>query len=57
VPRFQFYAQKYGYQKGQCPGAEAIADESLALPVGPHLDESAMAAIVQGMQEALKKIS
>ena len=48
--------EKYGYEKGQCPGAEAIADESLALPVGPHLDESAMAAIVQGMHEALKKI-
>ena len=57
VSRFQYYAQKYGYQKGQCPGAEAIADESVALPVGPNLDESAMAAIIQGMQEALKKIS
>ncbi len=57
VPRFQYYSQKYGYQKGQCLGAEAIADESLALPVGPHLDESAMAAIVKGMQEAIKKIS
>ena len=40
VPRLKYYREKYGYTAGQCPGAEAISDEAIALPVGPHLDSA-----------------
>ncbi len=40
VARLQYYREKYGYVPGQCPGAETISDEAIALPVGPHLDSS-----------------
>lgn len=38
VPRMTYYREKYGYQPGRYPTAEAISDRSIALPVGPHLD-------------------
>jgi len=56
VPRFRYYAEKYGFQAGRFPGAEAVADASVSLPVGPHLDESQMAAIVKSLHEALREI-
>ncbi len=40
VPRLQYYREKYGYTPGQCPNAETISDEAIALPVGPHLDSA-----------------
>ena len=38
VPRMTYYRNKYGYEAGLYPTAEAISDASIALPVGPHLD-------------------
>jgi perosamine synthetase len=40
VPRMKYYRQKYGYDGGKYPTAEAISDCSIALPVGPHLASS-----------------
>jgi dTDP-4-amino-4,6-dideoxygalactose transaminase len=37
VPRLSYYRKKYGYDAGRFPNAEKISDQSLALPVGPHL--------------------
>ncbi|MBM3278745.1 MAG: DegT/DnrJ/EryC1/StrS family aminotransferase [Candidatus Handelsmanbacteria bacterium] len=39
VPRLKYYRQKYGYAQGAFPGAERISDQSISLPVGPHLGE------------------
>ncbi|MHC8509137.1 MAG: DegT/DnrJ/EryC1/StrS family aminotransferase [Rhodospirillales bacterium] len=47
IPRFDYYAGRYGYTPGQYPGAERIADGSIALPVGPHLDEDDMVAVAE----------
>lgn len=42
VPRLAYYGQKYGYPMGRYPQAERISDQSIALPVGPHLDTDDM---------------
>src|SRR5262249_53857277 len=38
VPRMTYYARRFGWKPGSFPHAERLADHSIALPVGPHLD-------------------
>ncbi|HIF10535.1 MAG TPA: DegT/DnrJ/EryC1/StrS aminotransferase family protein [Sneathiellales bacterium] len=40
VPLMAYYQEKYGYQLGQFPIAEWLAEQTISLPVGPHLQES-----------------
>jgi dTDP-4-amino-4,6-dideoxygalactose transaminase len=56
VPRFRYYAEKYGHQKGRYPGAEAVADSSVSLPVGPHLDENQISFMVEALAQAAKEL-
>ena len=42
VPRMTYYRRKYGYDASRFPHAAGISDRSIALPVGPHLDEGDM---------------
>jgi len=56
VPRFRYYAEKYGYTPSSFPGAEAVADESVSLPVGPHLDEKQMSVIVRALHQAAQEL-
>ena len=37
VPLHPYYANKYGYEVGQFPNAERIANETIALPTAPHV--------------------
>jgi perosamine synthetase len=37
IPRLTYYREKYGYDSGQFPNAARISDQSIALPIGPHL--------------------
>jgi perosamine synthetase len=39
VPRMTYYRDKYGYDADDYPRATAISDQSIALPVGPHLSD------------------
>lgn len=39
VPRMTYYREKYGYDAAAYPEATAISDQSIALPVGPHLSD------------------
>jgi perosamine synthetase len=56
VPRMTYYREKYGYDPARYPGAEAISDRSIALPVGPHLSpddaEYVAAAAVEALRES-----
>lgn len=47
VPRLAYYQKKYGYREGQFPEAAKISDQSIALPVGPHLGIDDMNDIVR----------
>ena len=49
VARLTAYKKRYGYVDGTYRNAETIADEGIALPVGPHLKPADMADIVSAI--------
>ncbi|MFB0566244.1 MAG: DegT/DnrJ/EryC1/StrS family aminotransferase [Candidatus Aminicenantaceae bacterium] len=51
VPLMSYYRNKYGYKPGDFPNAEFIANRSIALPVGPHLNRSDMEYIAEAVQK------
>jgi dTDP-4-amino-4,6-dideoxygalactose transaminase len=56
VPRMTYYRRKYGYCAEAYPHAEAISDQSIALPVGPHLIPEDIDYIATCFQQAAKEI-
>jgi len=57
VPRMTYYREKYGYDASRYPGAEAISDCGIALPVGPHLEEGDLDAIAAALLAALEEVA
>ena len=55
VPRLAYYRNKYGYDAARFPQAARISDQSIALPVGPHLDSEDMAYIVEQFSTITKE--
>ena len=55
VPTMRYYAEKYGFTTGDFPVAELISNSSIALPVGPHLNEEDMEYIAKALEEALRE--
>jgi perosamine synthetase len=53
VPLMTYYAERYGYRASDYPVAAEISASSIALPVGPHLDEDDMAYIAQALRESV----
>ncbi len=51
VPRMSYYRDKYGYDAKRYPTATRISDESIALPVGPHLNREDIEYIIQHVQD------
>ncbi len=54
VPAMTYYREKYGYTEGDFPHASRISYDSIALPVGPHLDIDDVDYIGRCLREALK---
>jgi perosamine synthetase len=54
VPRMTYYAGKYGWRPGAFPNAERIADQSIALSVGPHLTCDDMAYVADSLATVLR---
>jgi dTDP-4-amino-4,6-dideoxygalactose transaminase len=57
VPRMTYYREKYGYEPGRYPGAEAISDSGVALPVGPHLEDGDVDAIAAALLAAVEEVA
>lgn len=55
VPRMTYYREKYGYDASRYPGAEAISDRGIALPVGPHLEEGDVETIAAALLSAIRE--
>lgn len=55
VPLFTYYRERYGYREGTFPVAERISARSIALPVGPHLNEDDMDRIAAAMKTAIAR--
>jgi dTDP-4-amino-4,6-dideoxygalactose transaminase len=56
VPRMAYYRNKYGYDPQVFPQAERISDQSIALPVGPHLNREDMEYIAENVSVTLKEL-
>jgi perosamine synthetase len=56
VPRMTYYARKYGWKDGSFPNAERVADHSIALSVGPHLDGDDMEFIAASLDAAIRSL-
>jgi perosamine synthetase len=54
VPMMSYYQEKYGYKAGDYPNAERISNQSIALPVGPHLNVDDMKTVASMLDEAIK---
>jgi dTDP-4-amino-4,6-dideoxygalactose transaminase len=52
VPRLTYYRNKYARDLGLYPNAARISDQSIALPVGPHLTPDDMLHIGRCFQQA-----
>jgi len=56
VPDLTYYREKYGLKPGRFPNASWISDASIALPVGPHLNEDDMAYIATTVRAAISEL-
>ena len=56
VPELTYYRKKYGYTKGQFPEAAKIANQSIALPVGPHLQAGDAEYVADSVMEIVKEL-
>jgi dTDP-4-amino-4,6-dideoxygalactose transaminase len=52
-PHLQQAYATAGFAKGQFPLAEQIANQCLSLPIGPHLDDASVSAVIAACCEAV----
>lgn len=57
VPRMTYYKEKYGYDASRFPNAARISDNSIALPVGPHLNTKDMELIATNLKDIVNGVS
>jgi perosamine synthetase len=53
LPLMSYYRDRYGYRAGQFPVAEWLADQTISLPVGPHLTEDDARRVGRTFKEAI----
>ena len=53
IPNFTYYREKYGDRNGQFPVAEWLADQTISLPVGPHLEPGDPTYIANALKDAV----
>jgi perosamine synthetase len=56
VPLLTYYKEKFGYRKGRFPVAEWLADQTISLPVGPHLADGDPQRIANAVKAAIQAI-
>jgi len=56
VPQTTYYRDRFGHKPEDHPAANWISNCSIALPVGPHLDESHMATIVAAVKDVISEV-
>ncbi len=57
VPRMTYYREKYGYDESSYPNATAISDNSIALPVGPHLSAEDVSHIAETFSRLANEVT
>ncbi|MBF0494502.1 MAG: DegT/DnrJ/EryC1/StrS family aminotransferase [Candidatus Omnitrophica bacterium] len=56
VPLLTYYRKKYKYERDSFPVASEISYRSIALPVGPHLNEEDMEYIFHTLRSAITEV-
>lgn len=56
IPRLAYYRTKYGERYATCPNATRISDQSISLPVGPHLSTEDVDYIGRVFSETIKEL-
>lgn len=56
VPRMAYYKVKYGYNSASFPEAERISDQSIALPVGPHITQIDTDYIIEHLESIVEEL-
>ena len=54
VPLFTYYKEKYGYKCGQFPNAEWLAQQTISLPVAPHVTPEGVDRIAAVFKDAVR---
>ena len=57
IPRLVYYREKYGEDLSRFPNAARISDQSIALPVGPHLEIDDMNYIAQELTKIVRELT
>jgi perosamine synthetase len=57
IPRLVYYHEKYGEDLSRFANAARISDQSIALPVGPHIDTDDMEYIAQTLTTIVKDLT
>jgi len=57
IPRMSYYKMKYGYDENNYSQAKRISDQSIALPVGPHLKSDDISYILENLKRILKELT
>lgn len=57
VPHFSYYKNKYGFKEDSFPVASWISENSIALPVGHHLNLEEMSYIVETTKKAIMEVT
>jgi perosamine synthetase len=57
IPRLTYYREKYGKDLSRFPNATRISDQSIALPVGPHLETDDMNYIAQELTTIVRDLT
>jgi dTDP-4-amino-4,6-dideoxygalactose transaminase len=53
VPHFTYYKEKYGYNDTSFPVASRISGNSIALPVGPHVNSEDTKYMIRTIKNAI----
>ncbi|HIJ70279.1 MAG TPA: DegT/DnrJ/EryC1/StrS family aminotransferase [Planctomycetes bacterium] len=56
VPHLSYYKNKYGYAYTSFPVAARLSAASIALPVGPHLNEDDMEYIAEALKDVISEV-
>lgn len=57
IPRLRYYREKYGEDLARFPNATRISDQSIALPVGPHLEADDMSYIADKLTMIVRDLT
>lgn len=53
LPLMKYYQAKYGYRVGQFPNAEWLGEQSISLPVGPHITDEDIRYMATHVKQAV----